>query len=177
MNMQTQSGVGAEESKRAAVSDLRLGAARKRLAECSCQAEAFEAVREIVSNFLGSEEMALFQADCRNSDFRTVWAFGVDPEKCNLLRALSEEGLERMLRGECHLEEITEATNRTKRVRAFVPIRVGNETIAVLAILQLLPQKASFDKADVELLMLLSSEAGAALFQSGIHDPSAPSAK
>src|SRR5579862_3216829 len=42
------------------MNDLRLTAARKRLAECSGQTDAIEAVREIVSNFLGSEEMALF---------------------------------------------------------------------------------------------------------------------
>lgn len=155
------------------MSDLRLGAARKRLAECSNQAEAFEAVREIVSNFLGSEEMALFQADCRNADFRTLWAFGIEPAKCNLLWALSTKGLERVLRGECHVEGVVDAGNGAKNVRAFVPIRVGNETVAVLAILQLLPQKDSFDKADMELLTLLSGEAGAALFQSGIHVPNA----
>jgi len=173
MNMQTRTGVRVEESGTGAMSDMRLGAARKRLSECSCQAEAFEAVREIVSNFLGSEEMALFQADCRNADFRTLWAFGVDPEKCNLLWTLSEKGLERILRGDCHVEGFADARNGSKRARAFVPIRAGNDTVAVLAILQLLPQKTSFDKADMELLALLSGEAGAVLFQSGVQVPNA----
>jgi hypothetical protein len=35
-----------------------------------------------------------------------------------------------------------------------------------LAILQLLPQKAGFDAADMRLLKLLSDEAGKALFDS-----------
>lgn len=149
------------------MNDLRLKTARRRLAECTGRSEAIEAVREIVSNFLGSEEMVLFQADCGNADFRTMWSFGIEPDKCNLLWALNEKGLERILRGECHVEAGADASG-TKRVRAFVPIRVNDDTVAVLAILQLLPQKVGFDKADMELLALLSSEAGKALFHSGL---------
>jgi len=156
------------------MNDLRLRAARQRLAECSGQSDAIEAVREIVSNFLGSEEMALFHADCDNAKFRTLWAFGIDPEKCNLLWSLNQKGLERILRGECHVEA-GDAGHGARRVRAFVPIRVANDTVAVLAILQLLPQKAGFDNADMELLTLLSGEAGKALFHSGIPGHSAAS--
>ena len=157
-----------ETSDVSEMNDLRLGAARQRLAECSGQCEAIEAVREIVSNFLGSEEMALFHANCEDAEFRTLWSFGIPPEKCNLLWALNKNGLERILRGECHVESGPDAGNGAKRVRAFVPIRMANNTVAVLAILQLLPQKAGFDKGDMELLRLLSGEAGKALFQSGV---------
>lgn len=150
------------------MNDLRLGAARQRLAECSGQSDAIEAVREIVSNFLGSEEMALFQADCHNVEFRPLWAFGVETENCNLLWSLNQKGLERILRGECHVEAGADTGNGTRRVRAFVPIRIANDTVAVLAILQLLPQKAGFDHGDMELLTLLSREAGKALFHSGM---------
>jgi hypothetical protein len=156
------------------MNDLRLKTARRRLAECTGQKEAIEAVREIVSNFLGSEEMVLFHADCRNADFRALWSFGIEPEKCNLLWALNEKGLERVLHGECHVESSADAGGGTKRVRAFVPIRVANDTVAVLAILQLLPQKPGFDHADMELLTLLSGEAGKALFQAGVHGSNAP---
>jgi hypothetical protein len=156
------------------MNDLRLRTARRRLAECTDQSEAIEAVREIVSNFLGSEEMVLFHADCKNAGFRTLWSFGIEPEKCNLLWALNEQGLERVLRGECHVEAGADADNGAKRVRAFVPIRVANDTVAVLAILQLLPQKSGFDKSDMELLTLLSGEAGKALFHSGVQGAVAP---
>jgi len=149
------------------MNDLRLAAARKRLAECSGKTDAIEALREIVSNFLGSEEMALFQADCRTADFRTLWSFGIDAKKCNLLWALSEKGLEQILHGECHVQARAGESNGSKSVRAFVPIRVAHETVAVLAILQLLPQKTGFDRADMDLLDLLSREAGKALFPSG----------
>ncbi len=166
--METANNARGKLSGAGSMNDLRLATARKRLAECSEQTDAIEALREIVSNFLGSEEMALFQADCRTADFRTLWSFGIDSQKCNLLWALSEKGLERILRGECHVEARSGESSASKRVRAFVPIRVANETVAVLAILELLPQKASFDTADMDLLTLLSGEAGKALFRSGV---------
>jgi len=49
-----------------AMNDLRLGAARKRLAESQGQEDAIDAVREIVANFLGSEELGLFRVDRRS---------------------------------------------------------------------------------------------------------------
>lgn len=156
------------------MSDLRLATARQRLAECSGQTDAIEALREIVSNFLGSEEMALFKADGRTADFCTWWSFGIDAKKCDLLRALSKNGLERILRGECHVEEHSRESDPPKNVRAFVPICVANKTVAVLAILKLLPQKSGFDRADMDLLTLLSGEAGKALFLSGATCPEEP---
>jgi hypothetical protein len=48
--------------------------------------------------------------------------------------------------------------------QAFIPIRVANQTIAILAILRLLPQKAAFDRSDMELFKLLSDEAAKPLF-------------
>jgi hypothetical protein len=145
------------------MNDLRLTAARKRLAECSGQTDAIEAVREIVSNFLGSEEMALF--DFRSSEGRTLWSFGTVAEHSSVLDSLSKKGLGRMAHGECQIEHC-DSPLPTKKVRAFVPIRLKDETVGVLAILQLLPQKSRFDAADMDLLNLLSQEAGKALFDS-----------
>ena len=153
------------------MNDLRLATARRRLAECCGQTDAVEALREIVSNFLGSEEMALFKADCRTADFPILWSFGVDAKKCNLLWALSEKGLDRILRGECHVEARAGENKISKSIRAFVPICLANETVAVLAIMGLLPQKAGFDRADMDLLALLSNEAGKALFPAGAAAP------
>lgn len=147
------------------MNDVRLAAARKRLTECSGQTDAIEAVREIVSNFLGSEEMALF--DFRSSEARTLWSFGTKPEDSNALDALSEKGLRRIVGGECQIEDCGgDSKLPTRKVRAFVPIRLQDETVGVLAILQLLPQKSRFDTADMDLLNLLSVEAGKVLFNS-----------
>jgi GAF domain-containing protein len=159
-----------------AMNDLRLGAARKRLAESRGQEDAIDGVREIVANLLGSEELGLFRVDQRSTTLQAFWWFGIDLEGYDLLRALGNAGLERVMRGECHVELAAgEHAGEMGRARAFVPLRVANQTIAILAILRLLPQKLDFDGADMELFKLLSDEAANALFGPGACDAGADS--
>jgi GAF domain-containing protein len=153
---------GAKPAAAEAMNDLRLGAARKRLAESNGQEDAIEGLREIVANFLGSEEMGLFRVDRRTATFQVFWSFGIDLEEYDLLRALGDAGLQRVMRGECHVE--FERSGGLAKAQAFVPISVADQTIAVLAILRLLPQKVAFDKSDMELFKLLSDEAAKPLF-------------
>src|SRR5580700_9179869 len=84
--------------------DLRLGAARERLAESKDQEDAIDGLREIVANFLGSEEIGLFRVDRNTSTFQVFWSFGIDLETYDLLRALGDAGLQRVMRGECHVD-------------------------------------------------------------------------
>jgi hypothetical protein len=150
--------------------DLRLGAARKRLAESRDQDDAIEGLREIIANFLGSEEIGLFRVDRRTASLRVFWSFGIDPEKYDLLRALGEAGLRRVMRGECHVDLAGgDRSGAMTKVQAFVPIRFANQTIAILAILRLLPQKLAFDRHDMELFKLLSDEAAQPLFGPSVH--------
>jgi GAF domain-containing protein len=147
------------------MNDPRLKAARKRLAESKDQEDAIEAVREIVANFLGSEEMGLFRVDRRSGTFQVFWSFGIDLEDYDLLRAMGEAGLERVMRGECHVElGARERSGTMAKAQAFIPIGVADQTFAILAILRLLPQKIAFDSSDMELFKLLSDEAAQPLF-------------
>ena len=161
---QTDKQATGERSARGKLHDVRLGTARKRLASCRGQADAIEAVREIVANFLGSEEMALF--DFRSEEARTLWSFGAHTEKSNPLEHLGEKEMGSMVRGECRVEDVNGHSRSAKKLRALVPLRVKDQTVGVLAILQLLPQKSGFDTADMDLLQLLSDEAGKVLFES-----------
>jgi len=152
------------------MNDLRLGAARKRLAESRDQDDAIEGLREIIATFLGSEEIGLFRVDRRTATLRFFWSFGIDPEKYDLLRALGEAGLRRVMGGECHIDLAGgDRSGAMTRVQAFVPIRFANQTIAILAILRLLPQKLAFDRHDMELFKLLSDEAAQPLFGPNVH--------
>jgi hypothetical protein len=148
--------------------DFRMGVARKRLTESSDQRDALEGLREIVGNFLGSEEMGVLRVDRRTSNVEVVWSFGMNTEHYDLLRVLGDEGLDRMERGECHFESSADAAGLAPRTRAFVPLRLAGRTVAVLAILKLLPQKSGFDAADVDLLAMVSEEAGKAVFGSTV---------
>jgi|SRR5579863_10446941 len=154
-----------------AMNDLRLEAARKRLAESSGQEDAIEGLREIVANFLGSEEMGLFRFDQATESFQFYWSFGVELSTSDLLLALGDKGLQRVMRGECHIElGIREGSVAEPKAQAFVPISVADQTIAVLAVLRLLPQKVAFDKSDMELFKLLSKEAAKPLFDAASRE-------
>ena len=148
-----------------AMDDLRLRAARKRLVESSGQEDAIEGVREIVANFLGSEEMGLFRVDRRTATIQVFWSFGIDLDRYDLLQDLGAAGLQRVMRGECHVKfGSCDSTGETGKAQAFVPISVADQTIAILAILRLLPQKGAFDRSDMDLFKLLSDEAAKPLF-------------
>lgn len=149
---------------RDAMNDLRLAAAHKRLEESKDKADAIEGLREIVANLIGCEEIGLFKIEGRNK-FAVCWSFGADLENYDLWKALGDAGRERVMRGECQMEMKTpeRAGGRTK-AQAFVPLRRENQTVGVLAMLRLLPQKNGFDAQDLELFKLLSAEAARPLF-------------
>ncbi len=153
-----------------AMNDLRLGAARKRLEESRNQEEAIDSLREIAATFLGSEEIGLFRVDREASTFPVLGCFGIDLDKYDLMRALGDAGLRRVMSGECHVEiPSRERSGAKAKVQAFIPIRLANHTIAILAILRLLPQKVAFDRSDLELFKLLSDEAAKPLFGPGAY--------
>ncbi|MGD0508650.1 MAG: hypothetical protein ABSA27_12685 [Terriglobales bacterium] len=168
MNDNQSEASGSKRSGADATNDLRLSAARKRLAESRGQEDAIEGLREIVANFLGSEEIGLLMVDQTTAALQVFWSFGIDPEKYDLLLALGDAGRERVMGGECHVElAARDRSGAMAKVQAFVPIRLANQTIAILAILRLLPQKHAFDGSDMELFKLLSDEAAMPLF--GTH--------
>jgi hypothetical protein len=162
---------GAKTAAAEPTNDVRLRTAHNRLLESSGQEDAIEAVREIVANFLGSEEMGLFRVDRRTKTFEAFWSFGIDLEEYDLLRTLGDVGLQRIMRGECHIEfGVRDQAGAMAKAQAFIPIRVGDQTIAVLAILRLLPQKAGFERSDMEIFKLLSQEAAKPLFGPTSHE-------
>ncbi len=165
MNANDQGAATAKVSVAESMTEMRLVTARKRLAASCDQQDALEGLREIVGTFLGSEEVGLFTLDRGAASFQLFWSFGVDLENYDLHKALGRAGRERMMRGEYHVD-ITGHDRRGKEepAQAFIPIKANGRTVAVLAILGLLPQKNGFDRSDFELFALLTNEAGAPLF-------------
>jgi hypothetical protein len=140
---------------------------RKRLRESAGPSDALEGIREVVSNLLGSEEMALFQVDRRSSAFPLVWSFGINPREHQWLNGSSESVLKVLLNGRTHIE----LAGKSAPFTVLVPISLHGQTVAILAILRLLPQKTGFAKADMEVLQVLSDEAGTVIFGAN-PDPS-----
>jgi hypothetical protein len=154
--------LGAQE-----VIDLRPDAARKRLRECKNSAEACEAIREIVSNLLGCEEMAVYRFGSKHPQISLVWSFGIDPRAYATKELLNASALARVIAGEIYVDEESiraEVVGRRKRVSAAVPIQFRGKTAAALTLFRLLPQKTKIDQFDRELFAVVSAEAGQPLF-------------
>ena len=143
--------------------DPRLEAARTRLRESRDRADALEGMREVVTNLLGCEEIGLFSVE--NGKSIVLWSFGIDRQSATL-EAFRGPALSRVLRGEFQIVQITRqgADNDSPFVQVLVPICRNESTVAVLVLYRLLPQKVSFDEADLKLLKALSEETGKALF-------------
>lgn len=168
--MQKSNGQAAIEETR----DPRPDAARKRLRECKSQAETFEAIREIVSNLLGCEEMALFGLDRKRLRFSLLWSFGVEDKTFHLPKEFVETALPGVLAGDACIDEgfnDAETGGQGEKASAFVPIRFKGETNGVLALLRLLPQKAKIDELDRGLFAVLTEEAGRPLFGGAASGP------
>jgi hypothetical protein len=145
--------------------DPRVEAARRRLRESAGQADTIEAIREIVTNLLGCEEIGLFTVEQENSGL--FWSFGIDPKRHGTLNTFEESVVRRVLQGELQVQQIdlkAHANRASAPLRAFIPIHLNGRIVAVLVMLRLLPQKAGFDEADIRLVKLLSEESGRALF-------------
>lgn len=147
--------------------NLCLKVAERRLKECADPAEALEAIREIITNLLGSEEIALFRVGPEPETLSLWWSFGIDPEPYRTFDVIHQPTLQRVLKGEPCLEGAFETAPKATLIAGFrtlVPIRIAEQTVGVLAMGFLLPQKTCFDESDRRLLQLLSRDLGQVLF-------------
>ena len=145
--------------------DARVDAALIRLGESVDQADALEGIREIVANLFGSEEMVLFGVEPSRHIWWRMWSFGVADPSNQIWESLSEPVVNSLFAGELYLANATPKQGNHLGVTAFVPIRLAGHTVAVLVILRLLRQKTEIDEADLDLLRVLTENAGAALFK------------
>jgi chemotaxis protein CheD len=160
--------------------DCQLEVAQRRLKETTNREDALEAIRDIVTNLLGSEEIALFNVEKERRTLSLHWCFGLDAARHRTLLASKHPVLQRVIEGECYLGGAFKGEQGSDLIdafNAFVPIRWGSQTVAVLAIRSLLPQKTGLDESDIQLLRFLSGEAGKTLFGQRLAGPTSDKAE
>jgi hypothetical protein len=128
------------------------------------------AIREIVANLIGSEEMALFRLDESRRRLLLEDSVGIDPARYR------ELPLDRGLVGLAVRtgQPLIAAAGDTRapgeeELRAVIPLHVVDDVVGALAIFRLLPQKAALEDVDRELFDLLASQAGMALHCADLH--------
>jgi putative methionine-R-sulfoxide reductase with GAF domain len=138
--------------------------ASARINETLRRDEVHEAIKEIVINLIGSEELVIYE---RVGDvLRVAASFGMSGEQ------LAEVPIGRGLIGRAAASGTTwvvgngdarGAVPGERHLTACIPLRVGGEVIGAIAIFRLLGHKRGLEDVDRELFALLGTQAAAAL--------------
>jgi len=122
-------------------------------------------VQEIVTNLIGSEEMAIFETDAEHGRLTLLASTGIEPGPYQEIdvgegaigRAAATG--ERLIRQEGgSLSEDGDAA-----LTACIPLTVAGRVVGVLAVFRLLPHKVRLDAIDLDLFDVLAAHAASAL--------------
>lgn len=119
------------------------------------------AIREILSDLIGSQAMAVFEIDAAGAALSLVESIGVDAR--SMQRIALGSGLigTAVQTGAAYYSEDGEGN-----VMACVPLKIGASVTGAIAVFRLLEQKQRLDMGDRELLDFMSSHAALALRRS-----------
>jgi len=128
--------------------------------------ELLAAIREIVINLIGAEEMALFENIPEALMLSLIDSYGNASANHPDIR-LGEGPIGRVaLTGECYFHDANRAGQKPGDAdvpTACVPLKVDGTAWGVIVIYRLLPQKDRLVELDYQLFDLLSTQAGVAL--------------
>lgn len=129
--------------------------------------DVLEAIREIVANLVGSEQLAIYSARPEAGALELVTSVGVDPAPPatiaiggGLIGASARDGKTYLFESSGDPDRLPHERDLT----ACVVLKLDGVVTGVLAIFRLLPQKSSFGALDRELFELLATHAATALF-------------
>ena len=129
-------------------------------------------VRDIMVELVGGKEFAIYLLDPRQKMLRRVTGNGTakHPETV----ALGEGHLGRVasVGRPFYLESMNEDERSPELPLAVIPLRSDSESIGIIAIWALLPQKKGFTPVDHQLLELVAEHAPAALKSAHLHQKS-----
>ena len=122
-------------------------------------------VQEIVTNLIGSEELAIFETDAPHGRLTLLASTGIEPGPYQELyigdgaigRAAATG--ERLIRQEGG--SLTEDGDAA--LTACIPLKVAGRVVGVLAVFRLLPHKGRLDSIDIDLFDVLAAHAASAL--------------
>lgn len=122
-------------------------------------------VQEIVTNLIGSEEMAIFETDAASGRLTLLASMGIDAGPYQEINfgegaigraAATGERLIRQDGGSLSAEGDAALT-------ACIPLKVAGQVVGVLAVFRLLPHKGRLDSIDIDLFDVLAAHAASAL--------------
>jgi len=125
------------------------------------------AIKEIVINLIGSEDFAIFERDGDNRLRMIDW---FDEPPAMFHEVAFGEGIIGQVAATGQTFVSHRDQGRSVGMAACVPLQVDGRVTGAIAIFRLLPQKhEGLEALDEELLGLLASQAGIALYFTGLH--------
>lgn len=116
------------------------------------------AIKEIVINLIGSEELIVYEASADRRELIPIDSFGVDESALKSVPFGHGPIGETASAGQLYVE------SDKKDFTAAVPLKLGDDVVGVVAIYSLLPQKSGLCPTDMDLFDVLASHGGTALF-------------
>jgi hypothetical protein len=129
--------------------------------------EALSIVQDIICNLIGSEEIAIFEADEAGAGLALVASLGVEPGPFRSV-PFGRGIIGRCARtGEIYLAGRDDDAGRRPEEQALsacIPLRFDGRLLGAVAVFRLLPQKTGLVALDHELFDLLANHAAKALY-------------
>ena len=127
------------------------------------------AIREIVINLIGSEELALFEMSDDGSAFDLVTSFGIEESRFRRLSVATSPIAALAAAGETYLAGQSPAPFSIPPLVACVPLKLDGRVTGALVLFSLLGHKEGLQELDYELFDLLGTHAATALYCTGLH--------
>jgi len=131
-------------------------------------------VQEIVTNLIGSEEMAIFETDAARGRMTLLASMGIEPGAYQEI-SIGEGAIgraaatgERLIRQEGG--SLTDDADAA--LTACIPLTVAGRVVGVLAVFRLLPHKGRLDAIDIDLFDVLAAHAASALLFTRLYPAS-----
>ncbi len=148
--------------------------ASSRLHSTLDRSEVLQVITEVVINFVGAEKFALLMFD-KNSAKLSFQA-GEGLEAADFPEMVGGKGLLELTAstGQSYYQEGSVAAGSDDPLKplAVIPLRIHDETMAVLAVYRLFVQKEEFQPVDYQLFHMLAEHAATALFTATIYQDS-----
>jgi hypothetical protein len=136
------------------------------------RAELMLALKEIVSNLVGSEEMGVFEVSADGRTLSLVASSGLNPERYRELpanRGLIGQALRSGRTLVAGLERGEDRSEGEENLTACIPLIVEERPLGAIAIFRLLSHKSQIEDIDRELFDLLAAQASVALYCTRLH--------
>jgi len=127
-----------------------------------------DAIKEIMINLIGSEELAVFELGADRDTLELVTSFGIDQDRYQRV-SLANDAIGKLAgTGEIYVGQPSVQDDRPQ-ITACLPLKLDGVVMGAIVLFSLLPHKPGLQELDFELFDLLGTHAATALYCTSLH--------